>query len=62
MAQTRLATARLVWGLIVALALLGCEGGGENRESDRAVALRGISYRLTTDQFFRSMSKIAIPC
>lgn len=57
MAQTRLAIAWmirgwLVWGIMVAFALLGCEGGGENRESDRAAGLRGIQHRLTTDRLF----------
>ncbi len=52
MAQPRLAIARLVWGVMVSLALLGCEGGGENRDPNSTAALRSAPSRLTTDYLF----------
>lgn len=41
MAQVCLSIARIVWGIIVALALIGCEGGA------RQTALSAFSFRLS---------------
>lgn len=52
MAQTRLAIARFICGVMVGLMLLGCEGGGESRDANSAAVLRSIPYRLTTDHLY----------
>jgi len=52
MARTRLSIVRIVWGMIVALVLFGCEGGG-NANSPDSITISPIArYRLTTDHLF----------
>ncbi len=52
MAQVRLSIARIVWGIIVALALIGCEGSGQSDNPERIVVPSVARYRLTTDHLF----------
>jgi predicted alpha/beta superfamily hydrolase len=50
MARTRLSIIRIVWGMVVALALVGCEGGG-NADSPDSITISPIArYHLTTDR------------
>jgi predicted alpha/beta superfamily hydrolase len=51
-AQVRLSIAWIIWGVIVALALIGCEEGA-NTDSPNSITVSPIArYRLTTDRLF----------
>jgi predicted alpha/beta superfamily hydrolase len=52
MAQARLSIVWIVWGMIVALALAGCEGGGNTDSPDPIIVSPIARYRLTTDRLF----------
>ncbi len=52
MAQARLSIARIVWGIIVALALIGCEGSGQPDEPERITVSPIARYRLATDHLY----------
>ncbi|WP_179137674.1 alpha/beta hydrolase [Candidatus Entotheonella palauensis] len=52
MAQAYLSIARIVLGIIVALALIGCEEGGEMNSPDSTPVSPIAQYRLTTDRLF----------
>lgn len=52
MAQARLSIVQIVWGIIIALALIGCERGGQTDSLDSMMVSPIARYQLTTDRLF----------